>query len=461
MMELIASLRAAIGDGKVLAGDAIPQHNWADAAEMPPCRPDLLVLPSSTEDVSRVLALCHAAGRAVVVQGGMSGLAGGAHPKQGEIALSLQNLRGIEDIDAVSRTMVVRAGTPLYQVQEAAAAAGLHYGVDLGARGSCTIGGNVATNAGGVQAVRYGVTRRQVLGLEAVLADGTVLSGLNRMMKNNTGYDWPQLMIGSEGTLGVITRVSLALSPAPDGFQTALLAVPDVECAAAIREALDRRFPARLVSFEGLWREYMDVTARLGTLPAPFAAACELVLLVELALGDTETAQEEMTLALSDLMEKGLIADALVAQSMQDRQRFWAYREANYEFDRVMPKAAHFDISLLISQMTAAVDHMRTALAARMPGGILVTYGHLGDGNLHIAIFPDRPTDDFEAAKAVVYDTVQLFGGSVSAEHGIGVLKRPYLGHSRTPAEIGLMRALKQTLDPSAILGRGRILATD
>lgn len=460
-MELIAALKDAVGSAFVKEGDAIPRRNWADMAEMTPVRPAALILPGSTGEVSAVLSLCSRAGQRIVVQGGMTGLAGGAHPQAGEFALSLERLQGVEEIDVAARTMIVRAGTPLYKVHEAASEVGLHYGVDLGARGTCTIGGNVATNAGGVQALRYGVTRRNVLGVEAVLADGTVLNGLNKLMKNNTGYDWPQLLIGSEGTLGVITRVSLSLSTALPAFQTALCAAASADDAAIVLAELDRLFPGRLVTFEGMWREYMDVTASMGTIQEPFPERAEVTLLIEAALGADEAAQDLFADALAAMLERGLIADALIAQSLQDRQRFWSYREANYEFDRVMPRGLHFDISLPVARMDDAIDHMRAETALRAPGCIFIAYGHLADSNLHLSLFPSGTAASLHAAAEAVYEAVERFQGSVSAEHGIGVLKRPYLSMSRKPDEIALMKSLKRMLDPSNILNEGRIFALD
>jgi FAD/FMN-containing dehydrogenase len=456
-MDLNAQLRAIVGDGFVKEGDAIPRRNWSDAAEIPPVCPALLVIPGSTEEVSEVLALCSKAGQTVVIQGGLTGLAGGAHPQVGEIALSLERLQGIEEIDTASRTMTVLAGTPLYQVQDAAREAGLHYGVDLGARGTCTIGGNVATNAGGVQALRYGVTRRNVLGVEAVLSDGTILNGLNKLMKNNTGYDWPQMMIGSEGTLGVITRVCLSLSPAPPALQTALCAAASVADASKALAELDRQFPGQLMTFEGMWREYMEITDKFTSLPEPFEPATELTLLIEVALGDDQAAQDRFTDALGALLEAELISNALISQSLQDRQKFWAYREANYEFDRLIPGSAQFDISLPMNRMDAAIGAMRRQIAALAPGATLITYGHMADSNLHLAILPATRSDDLADAVKAVYDIVGQSEGSISAEHGIGVLKRPYLSRSRGPEEIALMKRLKTMFDPAGVLNQGRI----
>ncbi|MDQ0394451.1 FAD-binding oxidoreductase [Labrys monachus] len=457
MTDITASLRGIVGARHVRTGDDIPARSRADAAEIPPCPPRAVVLPADTGEVAEVLRLCHALGQPVVVQGGMTGLAGGAQPRPGEIALSLERLDGVEDVDVVGRTMLVRAGTPLSTVQAAAAEAGLFYGVDLGARGSCTIGGNVATNAGGIQVLRYGMTRRNVLGLEAVLADGTVVTGLNTLPKNNTGYDWTQLMIGSEGTLGVVTRVSLALQLQPAPPQAALCACASVDHAYAVLDAIDRRFPGRLMAFEAMWREYMDVTLRMATQRRPFAETPEITVLVEVALGEGDAAQAAFSDALGELAEAGSIGDALIAQSLRDRQDFWAYREANYEFHRFMPKATHFDISVAPGRMAAAIDMLRSRLEAARPGTILVAFGHLADCNLHLAVYPPDEHQEAEIA-GIVYGIVGDLRGSISAEHGIGVLKRRYLGLSRSPAELDLMRLLKRALDPADILNRERVL---
>ena len=219
---------------------------------MAPCPPGLLILPRDTQEVSQALAICHAHGARIVVQGGMTGLAGGAHPQAGEVALSLERLAGIEEIDTLAGTLTARAGTKLQEIQEAAQAKGFFCGIDLGARGSCTIGGNIATNAGGNQVLRYGMARRNVLGLEAVLADGTVVTSLNKMLKNNAGYDWTQLFIGSEGTLGIVTRVVLGLHPAPRGVRSALLAFSRFEDVLTVLRRFDAALPGRMIVFEAM-----------------------------------------------------------------------------------------------------------------------------------------------------------------------------------------------------------------
>ncbi|MCL4189013.1 MAG: FAD-binding oxidoreductase [Rhodobacteraceae bacterium] len=457
--DLLSRLAAAMGPRGLAVGAAIPARNAADAAGYPPRSPRAVAMPETTAEVAAVLRLCHAAGQPVVVQGGLTGLAGGAVPRPGEIALSLERLRGVEEVDTASATLTARAGTPLAEVQAAAEAAGLVCGIDLGARGSCTIGGNVATNAGGNQVVRYGMARRNVLGLEVVQPDGTVVTGLNKMMKNNAGYDWTQLYIGSEGTLGVITRVVLALHPRPRAVQTALCAVADTAGALALLSRLADRFGADLLVFEAMWREFLAVAvSRLERSP-PFAAIPEVVVLVEVAMGGSADPAGDFAEALGGLMGEGLIADALLARSGADRARLWSYRESPYDYARLGLPAINFDVSVPRAGMAAAVAELRAAAQAGWPRSLTAMFGHLADSNLHVVVLQD-PADgaDAGAVEAAVYALVARHGGSISAEHGIGVIKRPWLALSRSAAELALMRRLKAALDPGDILNPGRVL---
>ena len=458
--NLIGRLIERLGEGSVRVGDDIPESACVDASHLTPVRPLALVLPRTTEEVSAALAICHDAGQPVVTQGGMTGLAAGAHPGEGEVAISLQRMRGIEEIDPVAGTLTALAGTPLAEVQAAAEEAGFLCGIDLGARGTATIGGNVATNAGGNQVVRYGMTRRNVLGLEAVQADGTVLTSLNKMMKNNTGYDWTQLFIGSEGTLGIVTRVVLGLHPKPQGTQTALLACPTAAAALTVLARLQARFGGELLTFEAMWREFIAVAVERLKLPAPFAAAHEVVLLVEIGTTDADRVTE----VLAELMEDGTVVDAFVAQSGNDAARMWAYRESVYEYGQFQGNQINLDISLARGDIGAAVEDIRAVALREWPKAVQVIFGHVADSNLHVVIGPldggsghvtkeDKATVDRE-----IYAVVRDHKGSISAEHGIGRLKRPYLAYSRTPNELALMHTLKAALDPKGILNPGRVL---
>jgi FAD/FMN-containing dehydrogenase len=459
---LIAQLKEALGRAAVLTGDDIPERNRADATRLAPSLPAALVLPRSTADVSTTLGLCHAASRPVVTQGGMTGLCGGAHPSEGEIAVSLERLCGVEEVDPVAGTLTTLAGTPLQTVQAAAEEAGFMCGIDLGARGSCTIGGNVATNAGGNQVLRYGMTRRNVLGLEVVQADGTVVSSLNKMLKNNAGYDWTQLFIGSEGTLGVVTKVVLGLHPRPGHTETALLALPDTSAAIAALKRLEAEFGAGLLVFEGMWREFMDAAVERIGLSRPFAEAHDLLVLTELAPGGA-SARERVEEVLAVLHGEGVVADALLAQSGADAARLWAYRESVYDYPRFQSAFAGFDIAIPRGAIDEAVEDLRRTAALRWPEFLQVIFGHIADSNLHLVVGPaDLSVAMGECNKARVeegvYEATRRHGGSVSAEHGIGRTKRRWLGHSRTDEELALMRTLKAALDPKNILNPGRVL---
>jgi FAD/FMN-containing dehydrogenase len=424
-----------------------------------PTAPQALILPQTTEDVATALRICHEHRQPVVTQGGLTGLAGGAHPQAGEIALSLERMSGIEEIDPASATLTALAGTPLAVVQQAADEAGYLCGIDLGARGSCTIGGNIATNAGGNQVLRYGMARRNTLGLEAVLADGTIVRSLNKMLKNNAGYDWTQLFIGSEGTLGVITRVVIGLHPRPQGLQTALCAVSSFEDAVAVLRRFQQAHPGRLLVFEAMWREFMTVATQICGLPPAFEEEHDLTLLIEADMGEEPAGTEAFSSLLSDFYEQGLIKDAVIAQSRADRNRFWAYRETPYEYGRFLPEEIRFDVSVPLDHMTEAVEHLRQEMPNQYPEAIYVVFGHVADSNIHINVAVKDMTDDTKkGVQKLVYDLVSGLGGSISAEHGIGRIKRPYLSLSRTGPELALMAQIKQTLDPEGILNPGRVL---
>jgi FAD/FMN-containing dehydrogenase len=458
MSNVIDALVTALGS-QVRIGADIPARNHADASLLAPTPPKALLLPLTTEDVSTALRICHEHRQQVVIQGGLTGLAGGAHPQAGEIALSLERMNGVEEIDQASATLTALAGTPLAAVQQAADEAGFLCGIDLGARGSCSIGGNIATNAGGNQVVRYGMARRNTLGLEAVLADGTVVRSLNKMLKNNAGYDWTQLFIGSEGTLGVVTRVVLGLHPRPQGLQTALCAVGSFEDALTVLRRFQRAHPGRLLVFEAMWREFMTVATRICGLPAPFETEHDITLLIEADMGEDPAGTEAFSLVLSDFYEQSLIKDAVVAQSRTDRNRFWAYRETPYEYGRFLPEEIRFDVSVPLDRMSEAVEHLRQEMPQQWPNAIWVVFGHVADSNIHINVaVPDMNDAAKKGIQGLVYDLVSRLGGSISAEHGIGRIKRPYLALTRTQPELALMAQMKQALDPAGILNPGRVL---
>ncbi|WP_321796130.1 FAD-binding oxidoreductase [Caballeronia sp. J97] len=457
--RVIGALRSALGDDGVRTGEAIPDHAMTDWTGHTPTRPAALLLPRSTDEVARALAICNEAGQRVVPQGGMTGLAGGAIAQADEIALSLARFAGIDEIDAASATMTVRAGTTLQAAQEAANAAGFELGLDLGARGSCQIGGNLATNAGGNRVIQSGTARAQVLGLEAVLASGAVLSSMTKMTKNNTGYDLKQLFIGSEGTLGVITRAVLRLHPPRGMRHTALVALDGYDAAVRLLRSLSARFGNDIGAFEIMWPDFFGFGVALtGATRSPFAVAHPLYALIEHAGLDTADQGEAFFAALADALDTGLVRDAILAQSVADARALWAVRECTAEFPARMDPV-NFDVSLPIGSIGQFVDVCRAALDARWPSNRSYFFGHIGDSNLHVTVdgrsVPHVAHDDIYA---FVYDMLAPYGGSVSAEHGIGLLKRAYLPLSRSPEELAAMRAIKVALDPKGILNPGKVV---
>ena len=457
MAELLEQLRQVLGDGGVLVGqDALDagRSPWTRTGE-----PKAVLRPRSTEEVSKILAAANAAGVAVTPWGGLTGLVDGARA-DGALALSLSRINAVEAIDPVSGTMRVQAGCVLQSACEAAEAAGLLLPLDLGARGSATIGGNISTNAGGNRVLRWGMMREMVLGLEAVLADGTIVSAMNPLMKNNTGYDLKQLFIGSEGTLGVVTRAVLRLRPKPVSDNVALLAVDTFDDLPRVLTRLRQAIGAQLSAFEMMWADfYQLVTTPPANGRPPLPHGHPYYVLVEAMGADPDADAEPFERVLGEALEAGEIADAAIARSVGERNAIWALRDDVGQTGRNAPILA-FDVSLNIADMEAYVAEVRDALEARWPGkSSLVVFGHLGDGNLHvIAGVGERSPEARHAVEETVYGPLRRIGGSISAEHGIGLQKREFLSWTRSPAELALMRTLKRALDPNNILNPGKIL---
>lgn len=458
MNQIVQALTDALGSASVKTGDAIePRYlgDWSGRAVMNPLA---VVLPRSTEDVATVMRLCNEARQSVVPQGGLTGLAGGAIPEARDICLSMERMTGIEEIDQASATMTVLAGTTLQSVQEAALAAGFEFALDLGARGSCQIGGNLATNAGGVRVVQSGTARDQVLGLEVVTADGSVLSSMSKMVKNNTGYDLRHLFIGSEGTLGIITRAVLRLRPRRAARSTALCAVKDYDSAVALLRALQAHFGDEVGAFELMWPDFFDFGVSLTrSKKSPFESAYPLYALIEQA-GFSNDNGERFAAALSTQLDAGLLLDAVIAQSQTETQALWAIREATAELP-VQLDPINFDVSLPIGEIGRFVETCRAAFTAKWPSHYAVYFGHIGDSNLHVTVDGRSiPGVSAEEVDHVLYSLVRDHQGSISAEHGIGVLKRPFLAYSRSPGELAFMRAIKRAVDPHNILNPGKVL---
>ncbi|MFT3717510.1 MAG: FAD-binding oxidoreductase [Pseudorhodoferax sp.] len=446
-----------MGDDAVATGDAIPARQLADWSGVPPVRPLALLRPRSTGQVSAALALCTRHRVPVVPQGGMTGLAGAACPLADGVALSLERMHAIEQVDEATRTLTVQAGATVQAVQEAASARGLLFGVDFGARGSAQVGGALATNAGGNGVLRFGMMREQTLGLEVVLADGSVLPMLRPMQKNNTGYDLKQFFIGAEGTLGVVTRALLRLHPAPAARATMLAAVPDYDAALALLSRLQRRAGAGLAAFELMWRDFVAASLAWQQLREPLAAPHPLLALVDLDGPDAARLPAVLEEVLAPALADGLVLDAAIAQSEAQARAFWKIREATAELPVRMHPPVNFDVSLPMAEIGRFAVACRAALDARWPGHASVFFGHIGDSNLHVSTDASTVAGDVEGLERLVYGLVGDFAGSVSAEHGIGLHKKPYLGRSRTPAELAAMRAIKHALDPLHLMNPGKI----
>jgi FAD/FMN-containing dehydrogenase len=459
--SFLDDLRAAIGlDSVAAGGDIAPGHmgDWvvkaADGAG-----PLAVAYPRNTADVSAILRLCHARRVPVVPQGGLTGLVGGATPIDGCVALSLSRMRAVEEVDEAASTITVQAGAPLQLVQEAADAAGLLFPLDIGSRGSCLIGGNISTNAGGNRVLRYGMARDLVLGIEVVLADGTVMTSLNKMQKNNAGYDLKHLFIGSEGTLGVITRLVLRLFPRPQSVCTAFCQLPDYEAVLKLLGRARARLGGALSAFEVIWPEFYHLATTAHGIRPPLPAGEGIYVLMD-ALGADQDQDSAIFIALIEAMlEEGVVQDAVMAQSLRESRELWALRDSVAEFRRSFDPHVGFDVSLPIGRMQEFIDDCRAWLHARDPAQRILWFGHIADSNLHICVKQDPGGPTKKEIDRIVYDRVRAFGGSVSAEHGIGLLKKPYLEYSRDPVEVELMRRVKAALDPRGILNAGKVFS--
>jgi FAD/FMN-containing dehydrogenase len=393
--------------------------------------------------------------------GGRTGLANGHVKTGGELGLSLERLNVIEEIDTENRTMTVQAGCILQVAHEAAEEQGLILPLDLGARGSATVGGNVATNAGGNMVIRYGMVRDMVLGLEVVLADGTVVSSMNKMLKNNTGYDLKQLFIGAEGTLGVITRVVFRLRPLPRSQNTALLAVDDFESVGRLLRWLDGHTAGTLSAFEVMWPEFYDyITRDGGNHRPPLQQGYAHYVLVETKGSHPESDAERFETVLGEAMEQGMISDAVLTRSQSERNELWEIRDDVLDFFNLGPFIP-FDVSVTVDQMQAFIADVRAG-ASTLKDPICIIFGHLGDCNLHVLLGNRNPEDfDPDRVQNILYGAVEAHRGSVSAEHGVGLSKRDQLHRSRNDEELQLMVSLKKMLDPKNILNPNKIFAAD
>jgi FAD/FMN-containing dehydrogenase len=460
-LQFFDALHREAPDLDLITGDSFPPrrlHDWAlDRGGIPLG----LARPRSVAEVSALLRACNRFGVPVVPQGGMTGLAGGGVPIDGCLAVSLELFAGIEQLDVGSATMTVRAGTPLQVIQEAADEAGLHFPLDLGARGSCQIGGNVSTNAGGNRVIRYGMTRELVVGLEAVLPDGTVLSSLGKMLKNNTGPDWKHLFIGAEGIFGIVTRVVLRLFPKPLGTATAMCSIPGgYDAVVALLGKARRDIGPTLSAYEAMWPDFYGfVTDEVHGCVAPLPAGASFYVLIEADGSDAALERAKVESFLAATYEEGLVSDAVIAESEAQRQKLWAVRDGSGQIRPIWGSHSVFDVSAGVSELGQLAEKIGTHLRSRWPDVRTAIWGHVGDGNIHVCAKAGDGLEFEREIEDIVYGATREHAGSISAEHGIGLLKRDYLGHSRSPAEIALVRTLRAALDPKGIMNPTKVLA--
>ena len=464
----LATLAALLGPGVISTDPAELEPLLTDHRRLYRGKALALATPRSVEQVSRILAFCNTMRIGVVPQGGNTGYCGGATPDEtgSQLLLSLRRLAAIRSVDPLNYSLVAEAGCLLANVQRSAAAVDRFFPLSLGSEGSCQIGGNLSTNAGGTQVLRYGMARDLVLGLEVVLPDGRLLSSLSSLRKDNTGYDLRSLFIGAEGTLGVITAASLKLYPQPESTATAFIAVPDPRSAVALLARLRSATGDQLSSFELMPRLALElVLQHIHGTRAPLATGSPWYLLCEVASSRAgEPLDALLEQALATALEDGLVTDAALARSESDRQAFWRIRESIPEAQRRDGASLKHDVSVPVASLPEFLMQASAWVARHVPEGRLVAYGHVGDGNLHFNInqaadsaAPRLAAREAEIRRAI-HDLVRGFDGSFSAEHGIGRLKVGELARYAPPVELALMHAIKRSLDPNGIMNPGKVL---
>jgi FAD/FMN-containing dehydrogenase len=467
MNPLIEQLKSIVGAAQVLTeGDLTAwEQEWRKRARG---KALAVVRPGSTAEVAQVVKACAAAGTSIVPQGGNTGLVVGSIPDESgrQVLLSLQRMNAVRSIDADNLTMTVEAGCVLQNLQEAAAGAGLLFPLSLAAEGSCTIGGNLSTNAGGTQVVRYGNARELCLGLEVVTAQGEVWDGLSGLRKDNTGYDLRDLFIGAEGTLGIITAATMKLYPKPAATLTAWAAVPSLEEAVRLLGMAHRRLGAGLTGFEVMGQFPLGLVAKhFKAQRVPLYEQTPFCVLLENADHESEPhARAQFEQLLSDAMEQGCVTDAVVAENLAQARQLWHIRENIPLAQAEEGGNIKHDISIAVSRIPQFCRETDALLVQLIPGVRLVNFGHLGDGNLHYNVSPpeghahDAFLANQDGINRIVHDSVHAHGGSISAEHGIGQLKREDNARYKSTVELAAMRAIKQALDPRGLMNPGKVL---
>ncbi len=456
-MDLLQQLNDTLGNHQILTGEAVSNrfsHIWeADR----PLNAKAVLLPRNTEEVSHILRICHEHGQPIIIHGGLTNLVGATEAQEDQLVISLEKMNNIQEVDTQSRTITVQAGVILENIQKEALAHKLLFPLNFGAKGSAQIGGIISTNAGGLRVLRYGMTRDLVLGLQAVMADGTIIDSHKKMIKDNTGYDLKQLFIGSEGTLGIVTQAVLKLYEAPNSRCGALVALNSYQNVVEFLKYIDQGLAGLLSAFELMW----NITYRAQTADnkAPIDYQYPYYVLLESLGSEQQGDQERLFHLLEKAQQLNLIKEAVPATSASELERIWEIRE---QVDRMVGQCRnpqHFDISLPIAAIGPLVDQLLDELMMESEVIKVFPFGHVADGNIHLVVDKKEPSDELtQRINEIVYAPLNNLGGSISAEHGIGLDKKPYLKLSRSTEEIALMNTLKRTLDPQGILNPGRIL---
>jgi FAD/FMN-containing dehydrogenase len=463
--ELLGRFTAIVGDKNAITDPQAQAPYLLEMRDMFRGRTPVVLRPGSVAEVAEILKLANSTSTAIVPQGGNTGLVGGQIPQHGEIVLSLNRLDRVRELDPVSNTMTCEAGVTLLKAREAAASVDRLYPQLLPSEGTCTIGGNLSTNAGGTAALAYGIARSHALGIEVVLADGRVLNNLNKLKKDNTGYDLKNLFIGAEGTLGVITAAVLRLVPRPRSMETAFVGVASPEAALDLLGLATERTAGGVTSFELMLRMGVELVLRHGAgCRDPLPQAHPWYVLLELSSQARSGLRAVMEEILAEGLERGLVQDATIADSLEQAKMFWRIRELFGEVQRQEGGSIKHDISVPVAAVPAFIAEASAAVTRLIPGSRPLPFGHLGDGNIHYNVAQPVGADKAEFLKrwddvnAVVFAVVAKHGGSISAEHGIGVIKRDLLPKVKDPVAFDLMRTLKRTLDPKGILNPGKVL---
>lgn len=459
-MKIVTLLRQKLGAEKVLTSEQIQDryvHIWRMDS---PLQAIAVVLAYSTEDVAKAMKICHANEQTVLVHGGLTNLVGATETSINEVVISLEKMNAIQEVDEKSRTMTVQAGVILENAQLAAKERNLLFPLNFGAKGSAQIGGVISTNAGGLKVFRYGMTRNLVLGLEAVLADGTIISSLKKIIKDNSGYDLKQLFIGSEGTLGIVTKAVLKLVEAPKSRTSAFVAFNEYDKVVDFLKYMDAGLAGTLSSFELIWQEtYKAMTSPPAIAKPPLLQDYKYYVLLEGLGSHQENDQTRLQELLEFAYEKEMILDAAVADGESDLNWFWTIREDVQVVKKQANNDQHFDISLPIALIGKTVIEITESLKSIDGVERIFPFGHIADGNIHFIIGKkDTSVSLRNRINQAVYQPLEELGGSVSAEHGIGLDKKQYLSYCRTEEEIDLMRTLKLALDPKGILNRGKVI---